>query len=87
MYNIVFTTSAEKELQQLPEVDINRIIQRIENLANVPKPTGVRKIKGKQGLWRLRSGNYRIIYSIFQNQLTIEIIRIRHRKDVYREFK
>ena len=85
MFDIVFTTSAEKELENLPVVEIHRVLLKIENLSDNPKPHGVKKLKGKTGLWRIRSGNYRIIYSIFKNELIIEIIRIRHRKEAYRK--
>lgn len=84
MYKIVFTASAEKELQQLPEVEIIRILHKIETLSENPKSLHAVKIIGKQGLWRIRSGNYRIVYSIQNRQLIIEIIRIRHRKEAYR---
>lgn len=85
MFDIVFTTSAEKELENLPVVEIHRVLLKIENLSDNPKPPGVKKLKGKTGLWRIRSGNYRIIYSILKNELIIEIIRIRHRKEAYRK--
>ena len=84
MYSIVFTVSAEKELLKLNKADILKILQKIERLAENPKPTNSIKIKGKLNLWRIRSGNYRIIYSLIEDELIIEIIRIRHRKDVYR---
>ena len=84
MYSIVFTVSAEKELIKLKKADILKILQKIESLAQNPKPTNSIKIKGKLNLWRIRSGNYRIIYSLIEDELIIEVIRIRHRKDVYR---
>ena len=84
MYSIVFTVSAQKELLKLKKADILKILQKIESLAENPKPTNSIKIKGKLSLWRIRSGNYRIIYSLIEDELIIEVIRIRHRKDVYR---
>ncbi len=84
MYKIIFSKSAEKELLNLPEREIPRIIHRIETLSDDPFPRGAKKLAGKINLWRIRFGNYRIVYSITQKILTIDIIRIRHRKDTYR---
>ncbi|MCF8367716.1 MAG: type II toxin-antitoxin system RelE/ParE family toxin [Bacteroidales bacterium] len=84
MYKIVFTKSAEKELFNLPSSDLGKTISKIKSLADNPTPTGVKKLKGKINLWRIRSGNYRIIYTILEKNVIIEIIRIRHRKDSYK---
>ena len=85
MYSIVFTTSAIKELEVHPTIEIARIIKKIEALSLNPKPAGIKKIKGKMDLWRILSGKYRIIYSIQNEKLIIEIIRIRHRSEVYKK--
>lgn len=84
MFKIFFTSSAEKELQKLSDADIKRIILKISSLSENPNPSGCKKIKGRKGLWRIRSGSYRIIYTIFRDKLIIEVIRIRHRKEIYR---
>jgi mRNA interferase RelE/StbE len=84
MYKIVFTSSAEKELVKLPQKDGDIIFEKIEKLAINPRPVGVKKLENKIGLWRVRIGNYRVVYSISDKQLLIEIIRIAHRKDIYR---
>ena len=83
MYKVVFTLSAEKELLKLPEKELLRIISKIEELIKDPHPHGSIKLKTKEGLWRLRCGNYRIIYSLINEKMIVEIIRIRHRKDAY----
>lgn len=85
MYFVVFTRSAIKELESLPSAEIGKIIKKIEALSINPRPSGVKKIVGRIDLWRIRSGNYRIIYSIKDDKLVIEIIRIRHRKEVYKK--
>lgn len=85
MFYVVFTRSATKELESLPSTVIGKIIRKIEALSINPRPSGVKKIVGRIDLWRIRSGNYRIIYSIKQDKLVIEIIRIRHRKEVYKK--
>lgn len=84
MYSIFFNRSAEKELERLPKKEIQRIIILIEKLTDDPFPRSAKKLSGKLNLWRIRSGNYRIIYSVEKNVLRIEIIRIRHRRDVYK---
>lgn len=82
-YNIIWKRSALKELRALPKVSVQRIITTVEQLSNNPLPSGVRKIAGAQHTYRVREGDYRIIYTIIAAVLTIEIIRIGHRKDVY----
>jgi mRNA interferase RelE/StbE len=84
MYSIVFTRSAEKELDRLPNKSYIKVMAAIEKLADKPYPTGVKKIQGHKNLWRLREGDYRVVYSIIDEVLTVEIIKIGHRKDVYK---
>ena len=84
MYEIIFKKSAVKELSKIPKKDQVSLSKAIRTLAEVPLPQGVRKIIGKQNLFRIRSGNYRIIYSIIEEQLIIEVVRIGHRREVYR---
>ncbi|MCF8235400.1 MAG: type II toxin-antitoxin system RelE/ParE family toxin [Bacteroidales bacterium] len=84
MYRILFTKSAEKELFKLSNQEIERILKKIKSLSTNPKPSDAIKLKGKIDLWRIRSGKYRIVYSIIKKNLIIEIVRIRHRKESYR---
>jgi mRNA interferase RelE/StbE len=83
-HSIVFTRSARKELQGLPEAIQIRVLSRIEQLSSNPRPTGVRKLAGSEGLWRLRIGQYRVIYGVYDERKLVDIICIRHRKDAYR---
>lgn len=83
-YAVVFARSARKELESLPDRFIERILPRIENLADSPRPVGCRKLSGEQNLWRLRIGDYRVIYSVDDHQRIIDIVAVRHRKDAYR---
>ena len=85
-YKVFFRKSAGKELGRLPKVVLQRIISRIESLAMDPRPTGCEKLAGRE-LYRLRQGDYRIVYSIQDNELTIWIIKIGHRKDIYKRLK
>ena len=82
-YTIVISKSAEKELNNLPLKDFLLIDKKILSLAEKPHPAGAKKLTGYKYHFRLRSGKYRIIYTIRDKQLLIEIIRVGHRKDVY----
>lgn len=82
-YSIQWKRSAEKELRRLPKEVIPRIVQAVENLSRNPYPPGVRKLVGSEHTYRVREGDYRIVYDVRETVLTIEIIRVRHRKDVY----
>jgi mRNA interferase RelE/StbE len=83
-YSITFARSARKELESLPERIVERILPRIEALAHSPRPSGCRKLSGQRNLWRLRIGDYRVIYSINDHQNIIDVNAVRHRRDAYR---
>jgi mRNA interferase RelE/StbE len=82
-YKIEWKSSAKRELKKLDIQIIPRLIQAIEGLANNPYPVGCRKIVNSDSNYRIRVGDYRIIYQVQQYQLIIEIIRVGHRKNVY----
>ncbi|NUN68248.1 MAG: type II toxin-antitoxin system RelE/ParE family toxin [Bacteroidetes bacterium] len=82
-YGLLFTRSARKELEQIPDSACERILSAVESLSQHPFPSGCKKLRGERHLWRIRVGDYRIVYSVLSDQLIIEIIRIRHRKEVY----
>ncbi|MCK4509861.1 MAG: type II toxin-antitoxin system RelE/ParE family toxin [Desulfuromonadales bacterium] len=82
-YKIYFRKSAAKELGKLPNLEIQKIIQRIESLAIDPRPIGCEKLT-RQEFYRVRQGNYRIIYSVQDDELTVWVVRIGHRKDIYK---
>ncbi len=84
-YKILWKKSAVKELNNIDQQIIPRIISAVENLSDNPFPSGVKKLLASDFTYRIRVGDYRIIYSIFQNRLVIEIIRVGHRKDIYRK--
>jgi mRNA interferase RelE/StbE len=83
-YRIEFKPSAQKELEKLPRQMIPRIVAAIKGLAEDPHPQGVKKLVGFEHTYRIRVGDYRVLYDFFGNQLIIEIIQIRHRKDDYK---
>ncbi len=84
-YKIIFDKSAEKDLDSLSKETNRKIIRVISKLGSEPKPVGVKKIKAsEEDLYRVRSGDYRIIYSITEQIKIVNIRKIRHRKDIYR---
>jgi mRNA interferase RelE/StbE len=82
-YNIFFKRSAIKDLDPIPKKDLQRIIGRIQLLKKDPRPSACEKLSGQER-YRIRQGNYRIIYSIQDDQLTVWVVKIGHRRDVYR---
>jgi mRNA interferase RelE/StbE len=84
-YAITFARSARKELENLPATVANRILRKIEALAENPRLPGVVRLQGSKNLWRLRVGDYRVVYSINDFSRTADIAIIRHRRDVYRD--
>jgi mRNA interferase RelE/StbE len=83
-YAITFARSARKELESLDEKIINRLFPKIENLSVNPRPAGCRKLTGNKYLWRIRVGNYRIVYSINDDKNLVDIFAVRDRKDAYK---
>ena len=82
-YKVYFRKSVEKDFGKIPKKDIKKILQRIELLTTEPRPPGCEKLT-EQEKYRVRQGRYRIIYSIQDNDLTVWIVKIGHRKDIYR---
>lgn len=83
VYKIFFKDSVRKDLDAIPKVDLERIMERIGNLADDPRPAGCEKLSG-QDKYRVRQGNYRIVYSIQDTELTVWIVKVGHRREVYR---
>jgi len=84
LYKVVISKSAEKTIYQLPQKVAEKIVSLIKELEKFPRPIGCKKLHALKNWYRIRYGNYRIVYSISDNILTVEIIRIAHRKDVYK---
>jgi len=84
-YKIVYVSTAEKELNKLPENDFLKISRAINSLSHDPFPHGHIKLEGAKGnLYRIRKGDFRVIYSVQKNIITVTILKVGHRKDVYR---
>ena len=82
-YKIFFRKSVQKDFEAIPKKDLRRILKRIDDLANDPRPPGFEKLTGQER-YRLRQGIYRILYSIQDDELTIWVVKVGHRKEVYR---
>ncbi len=82
-YRIFFKRSVEKDFAYIPKKDLKRILNRIKTLEENPRPAGCEKLTGQER-YRLRQGRYRIVYSIQDNELTVWVVQIGHRKDIYR---
>ena len=82
-YRVVLTSTAEEELKGLSAQLNARIVPRLENLADNPPPPGCKKLKGGDKEWRIRVGDYRVVYTIDGAKLLVEVTRIRHRSAVY----
>jgi len=72
-----------KELHGLPSTVVGRIVPRLEHLAASPRPPGCKKLKGGDREWRIRVGDYRIVYEIDDSAKTVDVTRIAHRREVY----
>jgi mRNA interferase RelE/StbE len=85
-YKIFFKKSVEKDLKSIPTRDLKKILRKIESLQLNPRPTGSEKLTGLER-YRIRQGSYRIVYSIQDFELTVWVVKIGHRKEIYRKIK
>jgi len=83
VYKVHFKASVETDLSTIPKKDLQKILHRIEALAEDPRPQGHEKLTGQER-YRIRQGRYRIVYSIQDKELTVWVVKVAHRKDVYR---
>ncbi len=84
MYKVILTRRAEKLIKALPSTVKNRVLKKLQGLQQNPFSGDVRKLKVNQSRFRLRVGDYRIIYDIDKESFTVQVLTVRHRKDVYR---
>jgi mRNA interferase RelE/StbE len=83
-YAISFARSARKELEKLDPALVGRIFRLIESLAQNPRPPRCKKLSGVQNLWRIRVGDYRVVYHIYDADKVVDIVAVRHRREAYR---
>ncbi|MEM1221597.1 MAG: type II toxin-antitoxin system RelE/ParE family toxin [Verrucomicrobiota bacterium] len=82
-YRIVIKKSAAKEIERIEKRDRIRIIERIRSLASDPHPTGSKKLSGQEK-YRIRQGNYRILYQVIDDELIVSVVKVGHRRDIYK---
>ena len=83
-YKVLFKPSADRRLQKLPHDVQRRIVGAVAMLGHNPRPAGVVKLTGDENLWRIRIGDYRVVYEIHEDRLIVLVLRVAHRKDAYR---
>jgi len=83
-YAVVFARSARKDLQNLDPPVAKRILKTVEELAANPRPSGVIKLEGASDLWRVRVGEWRVVYRISDRDRLVDVVAVRHRRDAYR---
>ena len=84
-YNIEWRPSTKKDLRRISKSEILKIIKAVEALSNEPRPLGSTKLAGSDFTYRIRIGDYRVIYEIHDETILIEVVKVGHRKDVYRK--
>lgn len=82
-YRIEFTAAAARQVSKLPSAARTRVLDAIELLSDVPRPHGARKLVGEKTAWRIRIGDYRVIYDVFAAELVVTVVRTGHRREVY----
>ena len=82
-YQIVIPKPAQKQLDNISKIERDRLILTLRSLANEPRPNGVKKLKGYDNTYRVRVGDYRIIYEIKDRELIVLLLSVSHRKDAY----
>jgi len=82
-YRVLFRKSVEKDFSGIPKKDVKRILNRIKTLEENPRPPSCEKLTGQER-YRLRQGRFRIVYSIQDDELTVWVVKVGHRKDIYR---
>lgn len=83
-YKILIKQSAKKELGKLPKKDLQKIVIKIQDLSSEPRPAGCEKLSGEEK-YRIRQGNYRIVYSIEDDELIIIVVKVGHRREIYKK--
>jgi len=83
-HTVTFARPARKDLERLDASVVKRVLAKVESLAQEPRPPGCRKIRTQEGLWRLRVGDYRVIYTVDDDANAVDIVAVRHRREAFR---
>ncbi|WP_343710106.1 type II toxin-antitoxin system RelE/ParE family toxin [Mycobacterium sp.] len=84
-YTVEYDPKAIKELSKLDKPVVRRVVKAVDALATDPRPAGCRELTGYSGLWRIRVGNYRVVYTIKDAELIVLALRVAHRSRAYRQ--
>lgn len=84
MYEVLLERQAERDLRELPKETFRRVIQSIKGLGQAPRPPGCRKLVGSQQDYRVRVGDYRVLYEVDDGTRQVRVLRVRHRREAYR---
>lgn len=82
-YRVELTTAAARQVKKLPRPARDRVLDAIVKLTEEPRPSGARKLVGEQSAWRIRVGDYRVIYDVSDEELLVLVVRAGHRREVY----
>ena len=82
-YTVEVKPPARKELEALPNTALARVVRKLESLANNPRPTGCKKLKGYKDQWRIRVSDWRVVYIVDDGAKLVSVTRIAHRREVY----
>ncbi|MFT4305482.1 MAG: type II toxin-antitoxin system RelE/ParE family toxin [Microbacterium sp.] len=82
-YRVEFTTAAARQVKKLPRPARDRVLEAITNLQDDPRPHGAKKLVGEQSAWRIRIGDYRVIYDVLDDELIVTVVGAGHRREVY----
>jgi len=83
-YSIELTRTAEKQLRRFAKRDRNRLVDAMHGLAARPRPHGARKLQGYDDVYRIRVGQYRVVYEVFDDRVIVIVLKVGHRKDIYK---
>jgi len=84
-YRIEWRSSTRKDFRKIAPQIVSRIVRAVTALASNPRPDGCKKLSGSECAYRIRIGDYRVIYEVYDDVLIVEVVRIGHRKDIYRD--
>lgn len=83
IYRVELTTAAARQVRKLPRPARDRVVEAISGLQEEPRPPAAKKLVGEQTAWRLRVGDYRVIYDVFDGDLLVTVVRAAHRREIY----
>lgn len=83
-YSVELTRTAEKQLRRVAKRDRSRLLDAIEALGTKPRPQGARKLQGYEDIYRIRVGQYRVVYEVIDDRVVVIVLKLGHRKDIYR---